>query len=365
MAWPKKPRENVLKRRLVSIAALLVPGGTALLAVPDLRRAAEEASSINVLWLIGAGALELASCISFLAIFRRFFEELPMSEARRLAWIEMGSGAVLPGGGVGSLAAGGMLLRRGGMSTQSIVQRSSGLFFLTSGTNVLALEGAAVALGLGIGSGPHGAALVAIPATVGLAGAAIVLALARPRWHRNGHRRALSAVVDGVRQAERELIRPHWRLLGALGYLGFDIAVLGVVCAGVGHPIGAPALVLAYVIGYAANTLPVPGGIGVLEGGLVGALVLYGAPVMPATAAVLLYHTIAFWIPSLGGAVAYGMTATARRGARSRSVRVLERPFRYRGRRGQTRQFELEEVLERSMRASGSVAITRGRSTTS
>jgi len=81
------------------------------------------------------------------------------------------------------------------------------------------------------------------------------------------------------------------------------------IVAGVGHPIGVPALVLAYVIGYAANSLPVRGGIGVLEGGLVGALVLYDAPVMPTTAAVLLYHTIAFWIPSLGGAIAYLLTS--------------------------------------------------------
>jgi hypothetical protein len=122
----------------------------------------------------------------------------------------------------------------------------------------------------------------------------------------------VGAVVEGIRQAERELIRPHWRLLGALGYLGFDIGVLGLTCAGVGYPIGLPALVLAYIIGYGANSLPVPGGIGVLEGGLVGALVLYGEPAMPATAAVLLYHTIAFWIPSLGGAIAYGMTVVGR-----------------------------------------------------
>ena len=54
-----------------------------------------------------------------------------------------------------------------------------------------------------------------------------------------------------------------------------------------------------------------------LEGGLVGAMALYGIPVMPATAAVLIYHTIAFWIPSLGGAVAYGMTLVSRRGIRS------------------------------------------------
>jgi hypothetical protein len=144
----------------------------------------------------------------------------------------------------------------------------------------------------------------------------MVLALPRSSWHRRRRSAGLASVVDGIRQAEHALVRPHWRLPGALGYLGFDIAVLGLTCAGVGHPIGVPALVLAYIIGYAANSLPVPGGIGVLEGGLVGTLVLYGAPLMPATAAVLLYHTIAFWIPSLGGAIAYTLTTL---GGRARS----------------------------------------------
>jgi uncharacterized membrane protein YbhN (UPF0104 family) len=356
----------VLRRRLVTLAALLVAGGTALLAVPALRHAADEASSINPMWLIAAVALELASCLSFLAIFRRFFEELPRSAARRLAWIEMGSGALLPGGGVGSLAAGGMLLRRRGMSTPSIVRRSSALFFLTSGTNVLALEAAAAALALRVGSGSHRATLAAIPAVAGVGGVAIVLALAHSRRHRDGRGRTLGALVDGIRQAEHELIRPHWRLLGAFGYLGFDIAVLGLACAAVGHPIGAPALVLAYIIGYAANALPVPGGIGVLEGGLVGALVLYGAPVTPATAAVLLYHAIAFWIPSLGGAVAYAITAKDRGGAaRSGSVHVLERSFRYRERSwpGPVNSIPRRSSTDRCA-PSGSTATTRHRSTT-
>lgn len=164
----------MLKRRLLTVAVLLVAGGTALLAVPGLNDAAPKASSVNVLWLAGAVGLELASCASFLAIFRRFFADLPAPEARRLAWIEMGSGALLPGGGVGSLAAGGLLLRRGGMSVRQIVERSSGLFFLTSGTNVLALEGGALLLGLGVGGGPHGLPLTVIPAAIGVAGVALV-----------------------------------------------------------------------------------------------------------------------------------------------------------------------------------------------
>ncbi|MFL5823391.1 MAG: YbhN family protein [Solirubrobacteraceae bacterium] len=304
-----------MKRRLITLALLLVAGGTALLAVPGLHDATREAGSISPLWLIGAAVLELASCACFLVIFRRFFDELPAGRARLLAWIEMGSGALLPGGGVGALAAGGVLLRRDGMSTRRVVEKSSGLFFLTSATNVLALVGAGLLLAVGIGGGPHSPLLTLVPAGIGIAGAVFFLALPRSGWHRSGRSRALRSVVDGIKQAEQELVRPHWRLLGALGYLGFDIAVLGLICAGIGHPLAVPELVLAYIIGYAANSLPVPGGIGVLEGGLVGALVLYGAPVMPATAAVLLYHAIAFWIPSLGGAAAYGLTAVSSRTA--------------------------------------------------
>ena len=61
---------------------------------------------------------------------------IPAPAAREMAWSQMGSGALLPGGGVGSLAVGGWLLHLAGMSTRQIVRRSSGLFFLTSAINV-------------------------------------------------------------------------------------------------------------------------------------------------------------------------------------------------------------------------------------
>ena len=69
------------------------------------------------------------------------------------------------------------------------------------------------------------------------------------------------------RPLRASLLRPSWRLLGAVGYLGFDIAVLGVLFAACGHPIPIDVLVLGYIIGYLANSLPVPGGFGVLEAG--------------------------------------------------------------------------------------------------
>jgi hypothetical protein len=112
-------------------------------------------------------------------------------------------------------------------------------------------------------------------------------------------------IVGGVAEAKRVARRPSLRLLGAIGYLGFDIAVLWATLHAVGYdsPIGV--LILGYIIGYLANLIPVPGAIGVLEGGIAGTLALYGAPLTEATAGVLLYHAIAFWIPGLGGLAGY------------------------------------------------------------
>jgi uncharacterized protein (TIRG00374 family) len=90
-----------------------------------------------------------------------------------------------------------------------------------------------------------------------------------------------------------------------VGYLLFDIAVLWTTFAAVGPLPPLAPLLVAYLAGYLANAIPVPGGIGVLDSGLVGALALYGLPVTHAAAAVLVYHAIAFWIPTLGGTLAY------------------------------------------------------------
>ncbi len=75
------------------------------------------------------------------------------------------------------------------------------------------------------------------------------------------------------------------------------------------RPPGIPvdALVLGYIIGYMANMLLIPGGFGVLESGLAGTLIAYGAPATQAAAAVVVYHAIAFWIPSLGGLIGYAL----------------------------------------------------------
>jgi uncharacterized membrane protein YbhN (UPF0104 family) len=148
-----------------------------------------------------------------------------------------------------------------------------------------------------------------LPIVGGLVAVVVVLA-AYVVLKRPGRRRRPGWLIEltaGIDDAELSLIRPHRRLLGAVGYLGFDIAALGATFAATGHSIPVAPLVLGYTIGYLANLIPVPGGFGVMEGGLTGMLIACGAPVTQAAAAVVVYHALAFWIPSLGGLLGYGL----------------------------------------------------------
>jgi uncharacterized membrane protein YbhN (UPF0104 family) len=291
-------------RRAATAGLLAALGISLLLSVPALRPVLHAIREISPWWIAAAVALELASCVSFVVLFRLFFDRVGARDARALAWTEMASGALLPGGGVGGYAVGGWLVHLAGAPTRWIVRRSSGLFFLTSAVNSATMIGAGLLLAAGA-AGPHDFARATLPSLLAGTATLIVLALPRIASRRRTASVWLEGVVVGIRDAQRTARRPSWRLVGALGYPGFDIAVLWVSCSAVGAPPPLAGLVLGYSIGYLANTLPIPGGIGVLDAGLSGALLLYGAAPDHVVAAVLVYHAIAFWIPSVGGLIAY------------------------------------------------------------
>jgi uncharacterized membrane protein YbhN (UPF0104 family) len=310
LASPAPPFERSgpeLRRRVATAALLGVLVVSLLVAVPGLRPVLREIGAMSPGWVIAAVALELASCVSFVVVFRLFFERVPARDGRGLAWTSMASGALLPVGGAGGLAISGWIMRLSGLPWRWIVQRSSGLFFFTSATNMAAVAGAGVVLLAGP-AGPDGFLYAAVPIAAAAAMTLAVVALPviadrRGRLHRKPF---LGELVAGIRDAERALLHPSWRLVGAVGYLGFDIAVLWATFSALGHAPPAAPLVLGYMIGYLANALPVPGGVGVVDGGLAGALLLYGAPAAQIAAAVLVYRTIALWLPGFGGLLAYG-----------------------------------------------------------
>ena len=61
------------------------------------------------------------------------------------------------------------------------------------------------------------------------------------------------------------------------------------------------------------NLLPLPGGIGGVDGGMIGAFVAFGVDVGYAVVAVLTYRAFAFWLPTIPGAIAYLQLRRTRR----------------------------------------------------
>ena len=94
-------------------------------------------------------------------------------------------------------------------------------------------------------------------------------------------------------------------LIGAIAYWGFDIATLWTCFHAFGTPPPVAVIVMAYVVGVLANALPLPGGLGGVEGGMFGAFLAFGTPSSLAILAVLSYRLISFWLPTLPGAAAY------------------------------------------------------------
>jgi uncharacterized membrane protein YbhN (UPF0104 family) len=314
---PSQPQQvNAAKARrslrngfitLVLAGALIIG---LLLAVPGLKGVATTVSHMKAGWVVVAILLEVLSCGSYVVVFLQVFERAPVRVGARVALSEEAFGAAVSLGGVGSLAVGAWLMVERGAPPGRIAERSAVLFLYTSAINVITLILAGLGLFLGL-PGPDNPLLSILPAAVGAL--VLVLFLLLPRYVDRLVRRVgpgrlrtfLIGTAATVRDTERLMFHPDWRIIGAIGYLWFDIAVLFACFAAAGHVPPLAPVVLAYQIGYLSNFIPVPGGIGVLDGSMIGMLVLYGIGGTVATAATLAYHAIALWVPAIWGTIAF------------------------------------------------------------
>jgi uncharacterized membrane protein YbhN (UPF0104 family) len=94
-------------------------------------------------------------------------------------------------------------------------------------------------------------------------------------------------------------------VLGAVAWWGFDIATLWASFHAFGSAPALSVVVMAYFVGMFANVLPLPGGIGGVDGGMIGAFIAFGVGAPIAVVAVLVYRAFAFWLPTVPGAIAY------------------------------------------------------------
>jgi uncharacterized membrane protein YbhN (UPF0104 family) len=317
MSLPAELSTRHLVRRALTVLALLAVVGLIAAFAPGLDQVRTRLADARPGWLAVGVALEFLSGVSYAAMFRPVFcPAMSWRTSWEIAWSELAVGSLVPASGAGGLALGAWILRQGGMPGEQIARRSVAFFLIKSSVNFVAVAvlGAVMALGL---AGPHRSLLLtALPAGMSILTIAAVLALPRlgrgpePDDEASRLKRGVAAVrhaiVDGAREAVRVLRSGNVLVIaGAFGYWAFDNAVLWATYHAFDASVPLTVVLMGYLIGQLGGLLPIPGGIGGIDGGLIGTLIVYGAPPAATAAAVLAYRVILFWLPLLVGGVAF------------------------------------------------------------
>jgi len=264
-------------------------------------------------WLAAAGALEVGSFAGYVWLLRRVGTPLGWADAWRITLAGVAATRIVTVGGAGGIAVTVTGLRRAGRSTREAAEQQAvdlvvlyAVFF-----GLMVVDGLALAA---VGGRHPG--LTVVPALVGatVIGLALAMALVPATFERELRRRfgprggsigAVPAVVAaGVRGAIELVARRDRALTGALMWWAFDIAALWACLRAFGSSVGIAELLMAYLAGHAFNILPVPGGVGPVEGGMIAALAAFGEPADLALVGVLSYQLISVWLPAAPGAVA-------------------------------------------------------------
>ena len=318
------PWRSIAKRTV----AVVVFGITIFLVFPSLVAVFSsfpKLTSLDPIWFTLALALEVGSFVCTIALQR--------IALRTKAWYSVTTSQlagnaislVVPGGAAVGAATQFRMLAKAGNDTTTTVGGLTA-FSLLNIAGLLALPLfvlPAILAGTPIAHGLLTTALLGLVGFVLFAGfAAAVLLLDGPmRWAgrvvqaaRNRWRRQAEPMTDlperlvRERDSIRDVLGRRWKEASLLssGRLFFDFGcLLGAIRATGAKP--NPSLVLlAYAVAGLLKLIPItPGGLGIVEAGLSGLLILAGVPGGDAVVATLAYRIISYWLPILVGPFAY------------------------------------------------------------
>jgi uncharacterized protein (TIRG00374 family) len=308
--------------------AAVVAGVTIYLVFPTLTAVFgswPKLKSLNPLWFLVALAAQVAHFTCTIALQRLAL--------RTKAWFSVATSQlagnaislVVPGGQAAGAATQFRMLAASGIDPTTAVGGLTAISILGIGA-LLALPVfvlPAIIAGTPIDRGLEHAALLGIGAFFLFAGfSAVVLVVDAPmRWAgrlvqavRNKvlrKRAPLTGLPERLvteRNRIRDVLGLRWKaaLLLSSGRLAFDFMTL-MACIWATGTKPAPSLVLlAYAVAGLLGLIPItPGGLGIVEAGLSGMLILAGIPGGAAVLATLAYRIISYWLPALTGPVAY------------------------------------------------------------
>ena len=325
------PRVLLTRRRAIAFVVFVLSTVAFLYFVlPKLAGLGTTAHRIergDVWWIAIGVVLELLSFAGYIVLFYAVFVRGPV----RIGWREcyqitmagLAATRLFATAGAGGVALTVWALVRSGMEPRLVACRSVAflvVLYLVFALSLL-IDGIGLATGLFPGGGSF--AITLLPAIL----AALLLAVTGAvtllpgdierrlnKWAsgsgRLAHWVARAATVpalaaSGVRTAIALIRSRDVRLLGAVAWWGFDISVLWAMFHAFGSPPPFTVIWMAYFVGMFGNLLPLPGGLGGVEGAMIGAFAAFGVEFNLAVLAVLSYRAISFWLPALPGAVAY------------------------------------------------------------
>jgi uncharacterized protein (TIRG00374 family) len=279
-------------------------------------------------WWIAVGVVfEALSLGGYTLLFRTVFSchgvRIGWGESAQITLAGTVATKVFAAAGAGGVALTVWALRASGLSARAITRRMVTFELLLYTVFAGALLVLGVGLRTGVFSGQAPWTLTVIPALI--AAGAILLTLSMSafparleqrieRWRRHGGRvrRLLSRLASAPRMVRDAtsvgfaLIRHReFGVLGAIAYWALDMGALWAALHAFGKPPPLAPVILAYFVGQLANAIPIPGGIGGVEGGTIGALIAFGTPSSLAILGVLAYRLISFWLPTVPGGLAY------------------------------------------------------------
>jgi uncharacterized protein (TIRG00374 family) len=325
------PRVSITRRGALAFALFaLVAIAFLYFVLPQLSGIKDTWNRLNdgdPWWLAVAGACELISMFAYIALFQGVHvppgSPITYRESYQITMASLVATRLFAAGGAGGVALTAWALRRSGMPRREVAQRMIAFLVLLYGVYMAAMVVCGFGLWFGLFPGPAPVALTIVSAIFALVVIVLFLAIAlvpedlERRLGEAGSRgHAVSRLIRklatgpaslsaGVRFAIYKLRHPDLALLGTVGWWAFNIAVLDAAFRAFGSAPPLAVLVQAYFVGMLANLLPLPGGIGGVDGGMIGALVAFGVSGSLALVAVLAYRLFAFWLPTIPGTVAY------------------------------------------------------------
>lgn len=325
------PRVDVTRRGLV-VGGFFVVGAIAFLyfvlpQLADLKDSGRRVGEGNRWWLAAAFVFTLGSFGGYVMMFQGIFVRagslVDWRASYQITMAGLAATRLFAAGGAGGIALTAWALRRSGMPRRTVADKTLAFLILMYAVYMAAL----IVCGFGLyyelmpGPGPFGITLV--PAVFALIVVALALGLSRvppdlqrrlEGFARRGGRlariaqalaNAPAAFSAGMREALAHVRERDPALLGAVAYWGCQVAVLWACFHAFGDPPPLAVIVMGYFVGFLGNLLPLPGGIGGVDGGMIGAFAAFGMPLPLIVPAVLTYRIFTFWLPTIPGAIAY------------------------------------------------------------